>query len=183
MPPTTTKTSFRGDTRDEKTLKSHGGFVPQYLLKAHDGGLDGFKACTNKSPGQMGCRCGNFSEMELYTTARKKFIEMIEKPIDVQAHVIFNTGGFISTANAHDDAYGGHQYRISAQLYDFSIAEAGKEFKVTQKLNDLVRDWHVYTDSTNISTATLLAITPRGGVELTYVSPIDYKFLSYTGEV
>ena len=30
---------YRGDARDPDTLKSHGGFVPKYLLETHTDGL------------------------------------------------------------------------------------------------------------------------------------------------
>lgn len=173
---------FRGDGRDPKKLKAHGGFVPKYLLEDHKGGFDGFIACPRKVEGQIGCRCVGFTGVSLFDKAKKAFLELMKKPINLQTHVIFNTSGYISTAIKVDDAYFGHNYKVQSSLIELSITEAVKKYQPTGKILPLVKNWKVYINREKLEQATLIAVTPHGGVELTFITPILYKYLTYIGK-
>ncbi|MGH7869311.1 MAG: hypothetical protein ACREP9_17160 [Candidatus Dormibacteraceae bacterium] len=181
MPPMVAAIGYRGDTRDAATLQSHGGFVPQFLLRPHQGGMDGFIACNNKTAGKIGCNCPGFTQLNLFDGARHRFIELMKKPIDLQAHVIFNRDGYISTALAISDKYGGHGYKVEAQMYEFAIDQAALRYRIDAKIPALVKNWRVYINAVNIGQATLIAMTPRGGAELTFITPVLYEHLHYLG--
>ncbi len=176
------RSGYRGDTRAPELLEEHGGFVPQYLLRPHQGGFEGFLACKNKVPKKIGCNCPGFGEQDLFNKARKRFLELMGKPINLQAHVIFNNDGFISTAIAPDDAYYGHNYKVQAAFYEFSIADAFARFRINARIVPLIKNWKVEVSHVNIGQSDLLAVTPHGGVELTFITPILYRHLTYVGE-
>jgi hypothetical protein len=71
----------------QPTLKKHGGFVPKYLLEDHEGGFDGFLDCKKKIDGTIDCGCSGFTEKDLFNNARKEFLELMNKPINLQTHV------------------------------------------------------------------------------------------------
>lgn len=192
---------FRGDSRDEKTLESHGGFVPPYLLEKHlktDGktGLDAFIACKLKTDKTMGCGCPGFSEKTLYENARKMFLTALGKPVILQDHVAFNNQGFLSTAKDKSDTYFGHNYQITTNLHELTVYEAVQKYKQEQspwwkseKKKEKFKPYppklftkmRVYLDNLVLDQATLIAMTPLGGVEATYISPVKFKHIKYLG--
>jgi hypothetical protein len=172
---------YRGDTRDDATLRDHGGFVPQYLLRDHTNGFDGFLACMHKTNGKIGCNCRGFTERDLFNKARHTFLELMKKPINLQAHVMFNKDGYISTAIGKDDSYSGYQYLVEGWCYEYSIHQAAQRFRIAAKIPGLVKGWKVYVETMNVGQATLIAMTPAGGVELTFITPILYKHIKYKG--
>jgi len=175
---------YRGDSRDPETLKSHGGFVPKYLLEDHQGGIDGFKACQNKTPGKMGCNCGIFSEPQLFQRARQKLIDTLARdPMIFQQHVMFNNVGFLSTAIVRDDMYGGHGYEFWTEFqFECTIGEAADKLGVTVgRINQICRKYKILMDANRIANATLIAVVPHNSVELSFISPVKFRYLKYLG--
>ena len=76
-------------------MKQSGGFVPKYLLETHNGGLQGFIACNNKTNGKLGCNCAGTTEQELFQRARTKLTRMLQTPMQFQQHVMFNNVGLL----------------------------------------------------------------------------------------
>ncbi|MRG96153.1 hypothetical protein [Polyangium spumosum] len=173
--------SFRGDTRDDATVRDHGGFAPKFMLEKHAGGFDGYVACGNKTARRLGCNCPGTTEADLLRGGRNEFLKIMEKPINLQAHVMFNKAGYISTALNADETYAGHQYRMGGLMYEYSIQEAAARFRIAAKIPGLVNGWRVYLDHVNIGQSELIAITPRGGVELTFISPVPYRYITHVG--
>ena len=189
----------RGDTRDKTTLESHGGFVPKYLLEEHNDGIDGFKACKLKTAKTIGCGHEGFSQDSLFDKARKQFLDALSDPTILQQHVMFNNVGFLSSALDKSDSYFGHNYRIDAECHEFSLLEAAEKYKKSESFTwkkwkrqneqhqtgyppKVFKDYKIYVDNLIIGQATLLAMTPRGGVELTFISPVLYKNITYIGK-
>lgn len=177
--------AYRGDGRDDATMKSSGGFVPKYLLETHVGGLDGFIACPHKVDGKLGCNCAGTTEHELFQRARTKFTQMLLDPMQFQQHVMFNNVGLLSTATAHDDAYGGHQYRIIGEWQlDAPLADAANEMSLNVgRLNAISRRFRVVSNAKRLFNATLFGVIPHQGVEVSFVSPVEYKYMSYSGHI
>lgn len=173
--------SYRGDTRDDATVRDHGGFAPKFLLDRHAGAFDGFVACGNKTAGRLGCNCAGTTEADLFRGARNEFLTIMQRPINLQAHVMYNKSGYISTAFRADETYAGHQYRMGGLMYEYSIQEAAARFRIAARIPALVNGWRVYLDHVNIGQSTLIAITPRGGVELTFISPVLYRYITHIG--
>jgi len=176
---------YRGDTRDPDTLKSHGGFVPKYLLETHNGGLAGFIACQNKTDGQMGCNCGNFSETQLFQRARQKLINTLARSaMTFQQHVMFNNVGFLSTAIAQDDMYGGHGYQFWTEFqFECTVGEAAQQLGIPVRgVNNISRNFKILMNSPRIANATLIGVIPHNSVEISFISPVQYRYLKYLGQ-
>jgi hypothetical protein len=175
--------AFRGDSRDEAAMQSSGGFVPKYLLDDHVDGLAGFIACGNKTNGVLGCSCANMTEPDLFRRARDKFRAMLLDPMQFQQHVIFNNVGLISTAVAPDDAYGGHQYKIFAEWeIDVPLPDAAAALNVNVgPLTPISRRFRVVSNANRIANATLFGVIPHQGIEVSFVSPVQYRFMRYSG--
>jgi hypothetical protein len=168
--------AYRGDGRDDANMRRSGGFVPKYLLETHTGGLDGFVACNNKIQGKLGC---------LYQRARQKFTQMLLDPMQFQRHVMFNNVGLLSTATAPDDAYGGHQYKIIAEWQIYAPLEvAANEMGLNLgRLNAISRKFIIVSNANRLFNATLFGVIPHQGVEVSFVSPVAYKHMSYAGQI
>ena len=173
--------SYRGDTRDDATVRDHGGFAQLFMLNKHANGFDGFLACRNKTPGKLGCNCAGTTEADLIRGGRNEFLTMMQRPINLQAHVMYNQSGYISTALNSAETYAGHQYKMGGLMYEYSIEQAAHRFRINARIPGLVRGWKVYLDHVNIGNSSLIAITPRGGVELTFLSPVPYRFITHVG--
>lgn len=181
------KSVYRGDTRDNATMTRTNGFIPLYMLRSHVGGFDGFLACPNKVDGVAGCSCAMTNAGMMANTARKEFLECLNNPSLIQEHIMFNKRGYLSTAMNMSDAYGGHQYRIDAQLYEFTLAEARARFRIAgagvRPMRPVWNNYTVYIDTVNIGQARLLGLAARGGVELTFLTAVPMQYLTYAGVV
>lgn len=177
--------AYRGDGRDDANMRLSGGFVPKYLLETHAGGLDGFIACPHKVAGRIGCNCAGTTEVDLYQRARLKFNQMLMNPMQFQQHVMFNNVGLLSTAIAPDDAYGGHQYKIVAEWEVHALmAEAAQEMGLNLgALNAFTRNFKIVSNAKRLANATLFGVVPHNGVEVSFVSPVDYRYMSYAGHL
>jgi len=177
--------AYRGDGRDEAAMRRSGGFVPRYLLQTHAGGLDGFIACNNKVAGRLGCNCAGTTESELFQGARDKLTAMLLQPMQFQQHVMFNNVGLLATATVPDDAYGGHQYRIIAEWQiDAPLAEAADEMSLAVgTLNQISRNFRIVSNATRLANATLFGVIPHQGVEVSFVSPVEYRYMQYEGHI
>lgn len=173
--------SYRGDTRDDATVREHGGFAPKFVLEKHNGGFDGYIQCVNKTVGKLGCRCAGTTEADMFREARNEFLKLMARPINLQAHVMYNESGYISTALLQSETYAGHQYKMGGLCYEYSIQEAAARFRIPARVPALVNGWKVYLDAVNIGNSTLIGITPRGGVELTFITPILPRFITHIG--
>ncbi len=195
----TTIRSYRGETRGPITMIKHGGMVPKYLLETHNKGFEGFIDCTDKREFFMGCRCANHGESMLYYRAKKMLLSALADPSILQKHVIWNTVGFLSTAKAADDAYFGHNYQITTECYELGLLEAAEKYgqdnsrfwRRAKKFDDAnstgyppkaYKDYKVYLDDFDLDEARVMGMTPRGGVEITYISPIMHYHVRWMYE-
>ena len=177
---------FRGDGRDLNTLKDAGGLVPKYLLETHQGDFAGFLACQNKTAGKLGCNCPNMGEDRLYARARDRLTNLLARnAMDIQAHVIFNRDGMLSTATEQDDAYGGHQYKILAEFQlETTVAQAAQVLGIQVRgVNMISGRFRILMDAERIANARLIAMVPHQGIELTFISPVPYRCLKYMGHI
>ncbi len=174
---------YRGDARDQATLKKHGGFIPKYLASTHKDGLEGFIACKNKTEGKLGCNCAGFSEAELFSRARDKFTDTITRnPSLLQEHVIFNKVGLMASALAAEDRYAGHGYQFGAKyLKVFQYCHSEEAIGLTPKSNAIVNKYKIYMSHATVLNSTALGMVPFGGVELAFFTPIRYADLTYLG--
>ncbi|HLO57292.1 MAG TPA: hypothetical protein VK179_00985 [Bacteroidales bacterium] len=174
---------FRGDSRDESAIKRSGGFVPLYLLNSHEGGFDGFVACNNKIDGKLGCKCNLTTEVELFNNARKKLKQMLLSPMDFQQHVIHNDIGLIAAAIKKDDSYSGYQYQIITEWeIDATIEEAAKELGLpVGRINAFSKNFRIVCNAKNLLNATLFGVIPHQAVEVSFVSPVEYKYIKCVG--
>jgi hypothetical protein len=177
--------AYRGDGRDEAAMRLSGGFVPKYLLETHVGGLAGFIACNNKTDGKLGCNCPQHTEFDLFTRARQKLTLMLQTPMVFQQHVMFNNVGLLSTATAPDDAYGGHQYKIVAEWeMDAQLETAANDMGLAiGRLNMISRNFRFVSNAKRINKATLFGVVPHQGVEVSFVSPVEYRYMRYGGHI
>ncbi len=178
--------AYRGDGRDDAAMKRSGGFVPKYLLETHAGGLEGFIACPNKVDGKLGCNCANQNEDSLYSRARQKLTDMLtNNPMSFQQHVMFNNVGLLSTAVAQDDAYGGHQYKIFVEMeFECTVGTAEQALGlVIRRRNALSNPFRIFMNAKRIANATLIGVIPHQAVEISFISPVAYRYLTYDGFV
>lgn len=168
--------TYRGDDRDLSTVKKHGGFVPRYLLNEHNGGFDGYVSCGNKTDNKFGCNCAGFSEKELVDKSRTFFIKMLtQDPSILQRHVMFNNVGLMSTAiDVTDKFETAHGYRIASHFISkTSITEAEDKLGLkTKALNAFTDKIMIYMDAAKVEDASIIGVTPLGGVELSFVTPV-----------
>ncbi len=176
---------YRGDTREPDTLKSHGGFVPKYLLENHNGGFAGFLACNNKTDGKLGCNCDGFTEAQLFRRARQKLIDTLGRSAMIfQQHVMFNNVGFLSTAIDQSDMYGGHGYQFWTEFqFECTVEDAADSLGVPVRgVNNISKRFKIFMNAKRIANATLIAVVPHNSVELSFISPVEYRYLKYLGE-
>ena len=174
---------YRGDSRDEAAMRRSGGFVPKYLLQPHVGGLSGFIVCPDKIEGRLGCRCAGTTEPELFQRARQKLTAMLNAPMEFQRHVMFNNVGLLSTASARDDAYNGHQYKIMSEWEidaPLETAAGVMDLKIGN-LNDFTRHFQIVSNAKRLFNATLFGVVPHQGVEVSFISPVEYRHIQYVG--
>jgi hypothetical protein len=173
---------YRGDTRDFNQIKNSGGFTPQALLKRHQGGFDGFLACPNKVQGALACSCPGMSDSALWRAAQETFIKLVQKPGDVQQHVIFNNTGAISFAKLEGEAYErDHLYQVTIPDYtELDGAAMWRHIFHTQPGKISVMDSRIkfIIDNPSFTQATFLGVVPHGGVEITSISPIPAKLIT-----
>ena len=176
------KFGYRGDSRDSQGLKNSGGFVPRYLLNSHANGFAGFLQCNNKTAGALGGNCPGFDETTLFANARAKLTEVLRNPGLLQQHVMFNNLGYLATATVAQDAYEeAHKYKIMAEIeFDLLVADARNELNVVggTALNNITRNFRILMNATRLFNATLIATVPHQGVELTFLSPVPYRYIS-----
>jgi hypothetical protein len=178
------ESTFRGDTRDEAKVRDSGGFVPKYLLRTHQGDFDGFQECKKKEPYKMGCRCDRHTENHLYVRAREKLQELLLKPNGIQEQVLRHIGsqtvdpGLLSAGRkvgSDDEAFQKefvyeirNKWEVDAPLKE-AVAEMGLQLG---KLSQIFEEIRLVSNSTKLSEATVFGFVPKGGVEVSYVSPI-----------
>ncbi|HXP62991.1 MAG TPA: hypothetical protein VN829_20995, partial [Dongiaceae bacterium] len=129
--------------------------------------------------------CAGTTERELFQRARQKLTDMLLRPMQFQQHVMFNNVGLLSTATGADDTYGGHQYKIIAEWeLDAPLEAAANEMGLTVRgLNDFTRNFRIVSNAKRLFNATLFGVIPHQGVEVSFVSPVDYKYLHYSGHI
>jgi hypothetical protein len=175
-------TVYRGDTRDLESLHHAGGFVPTYLLDRHRGKFAGFLQCNNKTPGRLGCNCATMGPSQLFDAARQELRKVLNDPGRVQEHVIHHDKGYLSTATTRGDEYApGHRYSITVMFeFDLPVEEARAALGVAggKALTKITREFRILMDTDTIGAATLIAALPHKGVELTFLSPILYRFIN-----
>jgi len=88
-------------------------------------------------------------------------------------------------ATVPDDAYGGHQYRIIAEWQiDAPLAEAADEMSLAVgTLNQISRNFRIVSNATRLANATLFGVIPHQGVEVSFVSPVEYRYMQYEGHI
>lgn len=173
---------YRGDNRDAQAIEASGGFVPKYLLQHHNGGFQGFLACNNKVDRRIGCSCANMQPADLFLRSRQKLQEIVRNPMLLQEHVMYNRLGYLSTATAKDDAYQtAHKYKIFAEfevVYTMADARVALGINGGRQINQIAAGFKIMMNSRNLNHATLIAATPHQGVELTFISPVEYRYIS-----
>jgi hypothetical protein len=107
---------------------------------------------------------------------------------ELQRHVIHNNCGFVSTAHDPKEAYYGHQYKITGDYRQvFLLRDTAKAICVLPyvKNAEIPLLWRetttVFLNAKTVEDATLIALTPLGGVELTFITPILFEHLEYIG--
>jgi len=92
---------------------------------------------------------------------------------------------FVYRGDRPDDAYGGHQYKIIAEWQiDARIAAAAEEMGLTVgRLNDITQNFRIVSNAKRLFNATLFGVIPHQGVEVSFVSPVEYRYMSYAGHI